>query len=153
MMAIRVRQLDDPLLVLPAALHRHKTAYLGALAHQVIAVSVERDGAGDSIHPQRHNQRPVACQLVQPGRRDVPGTDRNDDRCELAVPGQALLRVGPYDRDPVVIPGLASSQAGVDWQSGEFYVKRRPGRVNRLALDAALARGLWERSEQLLGRA
>jgi NAD(P)-dependent dehydrogenase (short-subunit alcohol dehydrogenase family) len=48
---------------------------------------------------------------------------------------------------------LATARPQVDWQSGEYYVKRKSGaRLNRLANDAELARGLWERSEQLLGR-
>ncbi|MDT0443844.1 SDR family NAD(P)-dependent oxidoreductase [Streptomyces johnsoniae] len=46
---------------------------------------------------------------------------------------------------------LAESEPGRDWASGEFYVKRKTGaRLNRLAHDADLARGLWQRSEQLI---
>jgi NAD(P)-dependent dehydrogenase (short-subunit alcohol dehydrogenase family) len=46
---------------------------------------------------------------------------------------------------------LAEGTPGRDWVSGEFYVKRRTGtRLNRLAHDAELARGLWERSERLV---
>ena len=41
---------------------------------------------------------------------------------------------------------LASTAAGVDWQSGEYYEKRRVHSTNRQATDAGLATALWERS-------
>ena len=44
---------------------------------------------------------------------------------------------------------LAEGQPGADWESGTYYHKRKPGRISRQALDASLARNLWERSEQL----
>jgi NAD(P)-dependent dehydrogenase (short-subunit alcohol dehydrogenase family) len=44
---------------------------------------------------------------------------------------------------------LAEGQPGADWESGTYYQKRKPGRMNRQMLDASLARNLWERSEQL----
>ncbi|CDR10898.1 SDR family NAD(P)-dependent oxidoreductase [Streptomyces iranensis] len=49
---------------------------------------------------------------------------------------------------------LAGGLPGRDWTSGEFYAKRAPDkRLNSLALDVDLARGLWDRSEELLRRA
>lgn len=43
---------------------------------------------------------------------------------------------------------LAEGMPGQDWESGEFYVKRKAGtRLNRLALDAEPARALGEWSE------
>ncbi|AZS89395.1 SDR family NAD(P)-dependent oxidoreductase [Streptomyces griseoviridis] len=46
---------------------------------------------------------------------------------------------------------LAEGTPGVDWESGAYYEKGRPARrTNPQAGDAALARGLWERSEDLL---
>jgi NAD(P)-dependent dehydrogenase (short-subunit alcohol dehydrogenase family) len=45
---------------------------------------------------------------------------------------------------------LASTAAGVDWQSGEFYEKRRVQTANRQAADAGLATALWERSIDLV---
>jgi NAD(P)-dependent dehydrogenase (short-subunit alcohol dehydrogenase family) len=44
---------------------------------------------------------------------------------------------------------LAEGQPGADWESGTYYQKRKPGRMNPQMLDASLARNLWERSEQL----
>ena len=47
---------------------------------------------------------------------------------------------------------LAESVPGTDWVSGTYYEKRKPARRNNpQALDADLARQLWDRSEQLLG--
>ena len=40
--------------------------------------------------------------------------------------------------------------AGVDWQSGEFYEKRRVQSANRQAADAGLATALWERSADMV---
>lgn len=49
---------------------------------------------------------------------------------------------------------LAEGEPGRDWESGEFYVKRKTGaRLNRLAHDADLACGLWERSERYVALA
>jgi NAD(P)-dependent dehydrogenase (short-subunit alcohol dehydrogenase family) len=41
---------------------------------------------------------------------------------------------------------LASAAPGVDWTSGEYYVKHKPGRANKQARDTALAEQLWDRS-------
>jgi NAD(P)-dependent dehydrogenase (short-subunit alcohol dehydrogenase family) len=45
---------------------------------------------------------------------------------------------------------LASTAAGVDWQSGEYYEKRRVGSTNSQASDAGLATALWERSVDMV---
>ena len=41
---------------------------------------------------------------------------------------------------------LATTTPGRDWVSGEYYIKRKPGRTNRQADDPQLASALWERS-------
>jgi len=46
---------------------------------------------------------------------------------------------------------LAEGTPGTDWVSGTYYEKKKPGRINPQALDDALARQFWDRSEQLLG--
>ena len=46
---------------------------------------------------------------------------------------------------------FAETEPGVDWQPGDYYVKRKPARTNPQAADADLARRLWERSEELVG--
>jgi NAD(P)-dependent dehydrogenase (short-subunit alcohol dehydrogenase family) len=45
---------------------------------------------------------------------------------------------------------LATTQPGVDWVSGEYYVRRKLGRVNTQADDPELAKQLWDRSAQLV---
>jgi len=45
---------------------------------------------------------------------------------------------------------LASTAAGVDWQSGEYYEKRQVHSTNRQASDAGLATALWERSVDMV---
>lgn len=44
---------------------------------------------------------------------------------------------------------LTLGQPGRDWQSGGYYSRRRPGRENPQARDAALACGLWEASTRM----
>lgn len=46
---------------------------------------------------------------------------------------------------------LATAQPGAEWESGVYFEGRKPAtRVNPQTRDPALARGLWERSEQAL---
>ena len=45
---------------------------------------------------------------------------------------------------------LASATPGVDWKSGEYYSRHKRARAHRQAYDAALARGLWDRSLELV---
>jgi NAD(P)-dependent dehydrogenase (short-subunit alcohol dehydrogenase family) len=45
---------------------------------------------------------------------------------------------------------LCSTQGDRDWQSGEYYVKRRIGKSHRLADDPTETKALWERSLTLL---
>lgn len=48
---------------------------------------------------------------------------------------------------------LAEGRPNRDWQSGAYYYKRQASQpANPQALDADLARGLWERSESLLAK-
>ena len=46
---------------------------------------------------------------------------------------------------------LAEGRPGVAWRSGEYYERSRPGKVNPQVHDSALAAGLWERSEAMIG--
>lgn len=46
---------------------------------------------------------------------------------------------------------LALGTPGQDWESGRYYESNKPGKVNPQVKDSALAQGLWERSEALLG--
>ena len=46
---------------------------------------------------------------------------------------------------------LASSRPGIDWRPGEYYVKNKIAKANRLAYDPALSRELWDRTMTKLG--
>jgi NAD(P)-dependent dehydrogenase (short-subunit alcohol dehydrogenase family) len=48
---------------------------------------------------------------------------------------------------------LASAKPGIDWESGTYYAKRKPAKMNRQANDPGLASGLWERSLTMVERA
>ncbi|MFH8528412.1 SDR family NAD(P)-dependent oxidoreductase [Streptomyces tendae] len=63
--------------------------------------------------------------------------------------GRALLNTPEQGADQLV--WLADGTPGTDWRSGAYYFKRKdvPPR-NPQAADPDLARGLWERSEELL---
>jgi NAD(P)-dependent dehydrogenase (short-subunit alcohol dehydrogenase family) len=54
------------------------------------------------------------------------------------------------DKGADTLVWLASTAAGVDWQSGEFYEKRRVQTANSQAADAGLATALWERSVDMV---
>ncbi|MDQ0802098.1 SDR family NAD(P)-dependent oxidoreductase [Arthrobacter sp. SLBN-112] len=45
---------------------------------------------------------------------------------------------------------LINGTPGTDWISGAYYAKRALANANRQAYDADLARGLWEKSEELV---
>ncbi|MFC4562396.1 SDR family NAD(P)-dependent oxidoreductase [Nocardiopsis mangrovi] len=60
-----------------------------------------------------------------------------------------LLSTPDQGADQIV--WLAEGTPGTDWRSGAYYYKRRDSTPrNPQAADADLARGLWERSEELL---
>lgn len=46
---------------------------------------------------------------------------------------------------------LAESEPGSDWLSGEYYEKQKPARTSPRADDELLARGLWEKSAEMVG--
>ena len=46
---------------------------------------------------------------------------------------------------------LATREPGRDWPSGEYFERNKVARSNPQARDAALARGLWDRSAELVG--
>jgi NAD(P)-dependent dehydrogenase (short-subunit alcohol dehydrogenase family) len=48
---------------------------------------------------------------------------------------------------------LADANPGVDWQSGEFYVKTHVAKTNPQAYDTHLAKSLWDTSAQMVGLA
>ena len=92
-----------------------------------------------------------------------PGVVRTNFGSETTSPLMRFFSSNPASRALLGTPPeqgadqlvwLADGTPGRDWESGEFYVKRRTGtRLNRLAHDTELARGLWELSARLTGGA
>lgn len=65
------------------------------------------------------------------------------------VIGRVLLNTPEQGADQIV--WLAEGTPGTDWRSGAYYYKRKDvAPKNPQAADADFARGLWERSEELL---
>lgn len=63
--------------------------------------------------------------------------------------GPVILTTPDQGADQIV--WLAEGTPGTDWRPGAYYYKRKDSEPqNPQALDAGLARGLWERSEELL---
>ncbi|GIM83128.1 SDR family NAD(P)-dependent oxidoreductase [Winogradskya consettensis] len=61
-----------------------------------------------------------------------------------------LLRTPDQGAEQIV--WLSEGTPGHDWQSGAYYYKSKVAKpANKQAFDADLARGLWDRSEEVLG--
>jgi NAD(P)-dependent dehydrogenase (short-subunit alcohol dehydrogenase family) len=69
-------------------------------------------------------------------------------RLVVASPLKWLMRSAEQGADTIV--WLATSTPGVDWTSGSYYSDRRLGETNAQADDLDLARGLWDRSVELV---
>lgn len=88
-----------------------------------------------------------------------PGNIRTNFGADTTSPLMKFLATNPLSRAVLLttpekgadqLVWLAEGTPNTDWTSGEFYVKRKTGaKLNPLALDANLARALWERSTQL----
>ncbi len=57
----------------------------------------------------------------------------------------------PVERGADQLVWLADGTAGRDWVSGQYWVRRHPGRTSPLADDPELARRLWEVSGEMVG--
>lgn len=62
--------------------------------------------------------------------------------------GRRLMRTP--EQGAATLVRLARTTPGVDWPTGGYWSDDRPARGNPRAHDPALARALWERSEQLV---
>lgn len=64
---------------------------------------------------------------------------------------QALFAmIGPEEGADTLV-WLATTEPGKDWQSGNYYYKRKIARTHKLADDPAVAKSLWEQSEKMCG--
>ncbi|ASD21860.1 MULTISPECIES: SDR family NAD(P)-dependent oxidoreductase [Cryobacterium] len=95
---------------------------------------------------RRYNSRGLVTAAFHPG---VVATSFSTDSTSIMrlVYQTALKRmlITP-EKGADTLVWLASTAAGVDWQSGEYYEKRKVHSTNHQATDAGLATALWERS-------
>ncbi len=68
------------------------------------------------------------------------------------TPLKRLALIRP-DKGADCMVWLAQGTPGKDWQSGEYYEKRKVAKANKQADDAELARGLWEKSAAMVEHA
>ncbi|GIJ51604.1 short-chain dehydrogenase [Virgisporangium aliadipatigenens] len=69
-----------------------------------------------------------------------------------SIPGVRRLLFSTPEQGASQLVWLAAGTPGTDWQSGAYYYKHKADRPNNpQAFDADLARGLWERSAELVG--
>jgi NAD(P)-dependent dehydrogenase (short-subunit alcohol dehydrogenase family) len=107
------------------------------------------------LHRRYHDQG-ISAAAFYPGNVATSFGTKSDSRLAKfittnPVTRRALLTTPENGADQLV--WLAEGQSGEDWESGTYYEKRKPGRMNRQMLDDSLARNLWERSEQLTAAA
>lgn len=80
-----------------------------------------------------------------------------------AAPGSAMravyasrfagLFLAPVEKGADTLVFLAEKTPGVDYPTGEYFVDREPAKPAKRALDAGLARELWDRSVAMLAGA
>ncbi|MFJ5837835.1 SDR family NAD(P)-dependent oxidoreductase [Streptomyces shenzhenensis] len=103
---------------------------------------------------RRYHDAGISTASFHPGNVATSFGSETESRLMRFITGSRLLRATVFispEQGADQIVWLATSRPGVDWQSGGYYRKRKPAKPgNKQALDAALARGLWTRSEQLL---
>ncbi|MGW4731037.1 SDR family NAD(P)-dependent oxidoreductase [Streptomyces shenzhenensis] len=103
---------------------------------------------------RRYHDAGISAASFHPGNVATSFGSETESRLMRFITGNRLLRATAFispEQGADQIVWLATSRPGVDWQAGGYYRKRKPAKPsNKQAFDAALARGLWTRSEQLL---
>lgn len=100
---------------------------------------------------RRYGAQGLSAAAFHPGVISTNFSNSSDGAMRLlyATPfGRRLLNTPEEGADTLF--WLAESQPGIDWTSGGYFVKRKPARMNRRAKDPALAKALWERTDELL---
>lgn len=120
------------------ALRAYGTAKLMNILH---AVELHRR-YGDRIHAASFHPGPVATGFAREGKPLV--------KLLYETPLRHLFLVSP-EKGADTMLWLLTGIPGKDWRPGGYYDKRRPGRKNRQASDAGLAKDLWDASEKILG--
>ncbi|AXL90050.1 hypothetical protein C4J65_18500 [Streptomyces sp. CB09001] len=102
---------------------------------------------------RRHHARGVSAAVFYPGNVATNFGSETTSRLMRFLATNRLSRsllLTTAEKGAEQLVRLAEGDPGRDWTSGEFYAKGAPGRLSPLALDADLARDLWDRSEELL---
>ncbi len=100
---------------------------------------------------RRYHRAGLASAAVHPGgvATSFAGTSRDlFGWFYRSALGQRVLRTPEQGAQDLV--RLAGGRPGTDWPSGQYWAHGAIAPVNRRADDPALARALWERSEELL---
>lgn len=97
---------------------------------------------GDRIRAASFHPGPVATGFAREGNALW--------RLIYETPLKNLFLITP-EKGADTLVWFVTTEPGKDWQPGGFYEKRKPSRQNAQASDEALARGLWEASERLVG--
>ncbi|MFJ1746695.1 SDR family NAD(P)-dependent oxidoreductase [Streptomyces sp. NPDC088116] len=101
---------------------------------------------------RRHHEQGISTAAFHPGTVATNFATESDSFLRH-ITGNRLARaflITP-EKGAEQLVWLAEGRPGTDWVSGTYYEKRKPAkRNNPQALDADLARELWDRSEELL---
>ena len=101
---------------------------------------------------RRYHARGIAAVAFHPGNVATSFGSATESRL------MKFIVTNPLTRSLLITPEkgadqlvwLAETAPGAGWEPGGYYVNRKPGKTNRQAYDRELARGLWDRSEQLI---
>ena len=93
----------------------------------------------------------ISAAAYHPGMVHTSFSKNSNSFMRLAYSGlfSKLLGMLTPEQGADTLLWLAEGQPGVDWQPGEYYVRRAPAATSRKAKDGELARALWEKSERL----
>ncbi|WP_261569247.1 SDR family NAD(P)-dependent oxidoreductase [Frankia gtarii] len=103
---------------------------------------------------RRYHERGISTAAFHPGAvasNFSSGSGSPVMRALYGSPLKHVFLISP-DKGSDQLVWLATSKPGSDWQSGQYYVKRKIGSANKQADDADLARQLWERSEAMIAK-
>jgi NAD(P)-dependent dehydrogenase (short-subunit alcohol dehydrogenase family) len=101
---------------------------------------------------RRYHAQGIAAVAIHPGNVATSFGSATESRLMKFIVTNPLTRallITPEKGADQLI-WLAESEPGAGWEPGGYYIKRKPGKTNPQAYDAELARGLWDRSEQLI---
>jgi len=103
---------------------------------------------------RRYHDRGISTAAFYPGDIASSFGTQSDSKIHRFITTNPITRavlLTTPDKGADQLVRLAEGQPGTDWQSGGYYKKGKPAkRITPQALDAELARRLWDRSEELV---